>query len=170
MNPEPSLQSSATEEFRTPRGESNRISQTKDGGDGRRYIASLLFVCLIGVVAGVLTAGLVSVLTVLLNSPVSFTSAVINESAANPPACTTKDCSVLAQWLRVKLDHNVDPCHDFYEFVCDDYKGEHIISKASDKGRTLNSSCYRMMAATWRLIKRKEKNISQISEYSAPRK
>ncbi|XP_054930325.1 neprilysin-1-like [Dermacentor andersoni] len=44
-------------------------------------------------------------------------------------ACTSNDCKVLAQWLRVKVDHNVDPCDDFYHFVCDDYKDANALQK-----------------------------------------
>ncbi|XP_065300079.1 neprilysin-1-like isoform X2 [Dermacentor albipictus] len=50
-------------------------------------------------------------------------------STAKHFACTTNDCKVLEQWLRVKMDHTVDPCRDFYQFVCDDYKGPYLTYK-----------------------------------------
>ncbi|XP_075539842.1 endothelin-converting enzyme-like 1 [Dermacentor variabilis] len=43
-------------------GESNRSSQKEDRVDGRRFVVSLLFLCLIGVVPGALASGLVTVL------------------------------------------------------------------------------------------------------------
>ncbi|XP_075539873.1 uncharacterized protein LOC142574735 [Dermacentor variabilis] len=37
--------------------------------------------------------------------------------------CTTFDCRYAAQWLRSKLDYSVDPCKDFYKFVCGSFRG-----------------------------------------------
>ncbi|KAH7960608.1 hypothetical protein HPB49_021507 [Dermacentor silvarum] len=53
------------------------------------------------------------------------------KSTADPLACTTNDCKYLAQWLRVKIDRKVDPCHDFYKFVCDDYKDYNSLNKVT---------------------------------------
>nr|XP_054930317.1 neprilysin-21-like [Dermacentor andersoni] len=123
MNSEPSSQSSTTA------GESNRSSQKEDRVHGRRFVVSLLFLCLIGVVPGALASGLV---TVLFSPSKSAVSPPTKNSTAKPLACTTSDCNDLAQWLRVKIDQNVDPCHDFYQFVCDDYKGEFSLIKVAE--------------------------------------
>ncbi|XP_065300081.1 neprilysin-1-like isoform X4 [Dermacentor albipictus] len=120
MSSEPSSQSS------TKAGESNGSSQKEDRDDGWRFVASLLLLCLIGVLPGALACGLV---TALLSPSESDVSATTNDSTAKHFACTTNDCKVLEQWLRVKMDHTVDPCRDFYQFVCDDYKGPYLTYK-----------------------------------------
>ncbi|XP_049520757.1 uncharacterized protein LOC119444926 [Dermacentor silvarum] len=122
MNSEPSSQTP------TKSGESDASSQNEDRVDGRRFMASLLSLCLIGVVAGALTAGLLTAL--LFYSPSSVFPST-NDSTADPLACTTNDCKYLAQWLRVKIDRKVDPCHDFYKFVCDDYKDYNSLNKVT---------------------------------------
>ncbi|XP_070389915.1 endothelin-converting enzyme 1-like isoform X2 [Dermacentor albipictus] len=96
-------------------------------------MASLLFLCLIGVVPGALASGLVTALLIASRSTVSApengVSPPTNGSTANPLVCNTNDCKLLAQWLRVKVDQTVDPCDDFYQFVCDDYKRLDLLSK-----------------------------------------
>ncbi|XP_070389916.1 neprilysin-2-like isoform X3 [Dermacentor albipictus] len=127
MNSEPASQSAATA------GDSNKSSQKEDPDDDRRYMASLLFLCLIGVVPGALASGLVTALLIASRSTVSApengVSPPTNGSTANPLVCNTNDCKLLAQWLRVKVDQTVDPCDDFYQFVCDDYKRLDLLSK-----------------------------------------
>ncbi|XP_054930825.1 endothelin-converting enzyme 1-like isoform X4 [Dermacentor andersoni] len=92
-------------------------------------MTSVLFLCLIGVVEGAITAALITALLYLWPSSVSPPT---NESTPKPLMCTTDDCKVLAQWLRVKLDQKFDPCDDFYQFVCDDYQGIDTVSKITD--------------------------------------
>ncbi|XP_065300112.1 uncharacterized protein [Dermacentor albipictus] len=120
--------------------ESNGSSQKEDRVDGRRYMASLLFLCLIGVVPGALASGLATAL--FISSPSSVSPAT-NDSAAKPLPCTTNDCNHLAQWLRVKIDQKVDPCHDFYEFVCDDYKRETSLRKLTQEIARIGKSVVR---------------------------
>ncbi|KAL1421511.1 hypothetical protein MTO96_023074 [Rhipicephalus appendiculatus] len=60
------------------------------------------------------------------SAPVSTTSVpgtVSPPAGANDSVCTTERCHFLAQWLRQKLDPNVDPCEDFYRYVCGAYQG-----------------------------------------------
>ncbi|KAL1466193.1 hypothetical protein MTO96_026822 [Rhipicephalus appendiculatus] len=60
-----------------------------------------------------------------------------NASATTPPDghhiptplrpsydCSTCPCRSLAQRIREKLDYNVDPCQDFYKFVCNSFRGK----------------------------------------------
>ncbi|KAL1447460.1 hypothetical protein MTO96_044283, partial [Rhipicephalus appendiculatus] len=37
--------------------------------------------------------------------------------------CSTCPCRSLAQRIREKVDYNVDPCQDFYKFVCNSFRG-----------------------------------------------
>ncbi|KAL1421099.1 hypothetical protein MTO96_023453 [Rhipicephalus appendiculatus] len=56
--------------------------------------------------------------------PVSTTpvpGTVSTPAGVNDSVCTTERCHFLAQWLRQKLDFNVDPCEDFYRYVCSAY-------------------------------------------------
>lgn len=38
-------------------------------------------------------------------------------------ACTGPLCRFLAEWLRHSIDYTVDPCKDFYKYVCASFKG-----------------------------------------------
>ncbi|XP_070389922.1 membrane metallo-endopeptidase-like 1 isoform X8 [Dermacentor albipictus] len=115
--------------IRPPQGQPNGSSLKKDCDDDRRYMTCALFLCLIGVVDGAMTGALVTALLYLWPSSISPPT---NESTAKPLMCTTNDCKVLAQWLRVKLDQKFDPCDDFYQFVCDDYQGTITTSKITE--------------------------------------
>ncbi|KAL1476174.1 hypothetical protein MTO96_018751 [Rhipicephalus appendiculatus] len=37
--------------------------------------------------------------------------------------CTSLSCRSLGQWIRAKLDYSVDPCKDFYAYVCNTFRG-----------------------------------------------
>ncbi|KAL1486929.1 hypothetical protein MTO96_031155 [Rhipicephalus appendiculatus] len=40
--------------------------------------------------------------------------------------CTGQLCRSLAVWLRYSLDHTVDPCKDFYKYVCAYFRGDDV--------------------------------------------
>ncbi|KAL3225780.1 hypothetical protein MRX96_049109 [Rhipicephalus microplus] len=46
-----------------------------------------------------------------------------NDGGSGKPECTGIICRVLASRLRKKLDYSVDPCKDFYKFVCNTFRG-----------------------------------------------
>ncbi|XP_065289057.1 endothelin-converting enzyme homolog isoform X2 [Dermacentor albipictus] len=48
------------------------------------------------------------------------------------PTCSTVLCHFLAQWLRSKLDDTIDPCQDFYRYVCRTFDGRDQISDTGD--------------------------------------
>ncbi|XP_054930332.1 uncharacterized protein [Dermacentor andersoni] len=133
MQPRNLCKRSDTQVFRPAQGESSKSSQKEDRDDDRRYMVSLLFLCLIGVVPGALASGLVTALLIAsqptVPAPKNGVSPPTNGSTANPLVCNTNDCKLLAQWLRVKVDQTVDPCDDFYQFVCDDYKRLPLLTK-----------------------------------------
>ncbi|CAL8086029.1 unnamed protein product [Orchesella dallaii] len=45
-------------------------------------------------------------------------SAFTTPSNMNPYVCTTNECRNAAKWMTQTMDTNVDPCENFYEFVC----------------------------------------------------
>ncbi|KAH7956284.1 hypothetical protein HPB52_007878 [Rhipicephalus sanguineus] len=48
------------------------------------------------------------------------------------PVCTTSDCHFVSQWLRAKLDFTVDPCQDFYRYVCGSFRGYNQLFDTED--------------------------------------
>ncbi|KAL1467500.1 hypothetical protein MTO96_026020, partial [Rhipicephalus appendiculatus] len=40
--------------------------------------------------------------------------------------CTGSLCRFLAEWLRYSIDYTVDPCKDFYKYVCASFKGHNM--------------------------------------------
>ncbi|KAL3253462.1 hypothetical protein MRX96_054594 [Rhipicephalus microplus] len=40
--------------------------------------------------------------------------------------------SALAQRIREKLDYSVDPCNDFYKFVCNSFRGKNEFENVKD--------------------------------------
>ncbi|KAL3221727.1 hypothetical protein MRX96_050201, partial [Rhipicephalus microplus] len=50
-------------------------------------------------------------------------------------ACGGCRCRSLGQWIRAKLDHSVDPCQDFYAFVCNTFRGNDEFTQTQDSIR-----------------------------------
>ncbi|KAL3206112.1 hypothetical protein MRX96_040387, partial [Rhipicephalus microplus] len=48
------------------------------------------------------------------------------------PVCTTTQCHIESQWLRAKLDSTVDPCQDFYRYVCGSFRGTNQYIETED--------------------------------------
>ncbi|KAL1474177.1 hypothetical protein MTO96_038173, partial [Rhipicephalus appendiculatus] len=48
---------------------------------------------------------------------------VVPPSRSGKNECTDPPCRLLAQQIRSKIDYNVDPCRDFYNYVCNTYRG-----------------------------------------------
>lgn len=46
--------------------------------------------------------------------------------------CSSCACRSLAQQIREKLDYNVDPCNDFYKFVCNSFRGRSEFENVKD--------------------------------------
>ncbi|KAL3204310.1 hypothetical protein MRX96_041263, partial [Rhipicephalus microplus] len=42
----------------------------------------------------------------------------------NPRVCSTPICRIAAQWLRARINPSVDPCQDFYGYVCSKFRGQ----------------------------------------------
>ncbi|KAH6933942.1 hypothetical protein HPB50_019134 [Hyalomma asiaticum] len=109
--------------------DSSGISKKDDHRNESRNLALMLLFCLMGVVPGTVASALLTVL--MHRSGSSDHSPTANRSVSRTtasstqlimPACATDDCEHLADWLRLKVDQNMDPCDDFYRFVCDDYE------------------------------------------------
>ncbi|KAL1421108.1 hypothetical protein MTO96_023460 [Rhipicephalus appendiculatus] len=49
--------------------------------------------------------------------------------------CSTCPCRSLAQRIREKVDYNVDPCQDFYKFVCNSFRGHSEFENVKDSIR-----------------------------------
>ncbi|CAL8086026.1 unnamed protein product [Orchesella dallaii] len=47
-----------------------------------------------------------------------ITTHFTNPSNKNPYMCTSPDCKKAAKWMIETMDKKVDPCENFYEFVC----------------------------------------------------
>ncbi|KAH7957177.1 hypothetical protein HPB52_015878 [Rhipicephalus sanguineus] len=41
-------------------------------------------------------------------------------------------CRFLAEWLRYSIDYTVDPCKDFYKYVCASFRGTDVFKHTSD--------------------------------------
>ncbi|KAL3252521.1 hypothetical protein MRX96_054883 [Rhipicephalus microplus] len=46
--------------------------------------------------------------------------------------CSTCGCRTLGQQIREKLDYSVDPCNDFYKFVCNSFRGHSEFDNAQE--------------------------------------
>ncbi|XP_070389083.1 uncharacterized protein [Dermacentor albipictus] len=66
------------------------------------------------------------------------------------PVCSAIDCHFVAQWLRSKLDSNVDPCQDFYRYVC----GTFSLYNEFANVRKEKVQCLSVKAFTWWTIRR----------------
>ncbi|KAK8786219.1 hypothetical protein V5799_007416, partial [Amblyomma americanum] len=44
----------------------------------------------------------------------------------NPGPCSTNDCRIQSDYLQLQLSFAADPCQDFYEFVCGNYRGHRL--------------------------------------------
>ncbi|KAL3224583.1 hypothetical protein MRX96_049475, partial [Rhipicephalus microplus] len=53
--------------------------------------------------------------------------------------CSSCACRSLAQQIRGKLDYNVDPCNDFYKFVCNSFRGRSEFENTEYLVKWLNS-------------------------------
>ncbi|KAL1442735.1 hypothetical protein MTO96_007753 [Rhipicephalus appendiculatus] len=49
--------------------------------------------------------------------------------------CSTCPCRSLAQQIREKLDYSIDPCNDFYKFVCNTFRGKNEFIHARESIR-----------------------------------
>ncbi|KAL1415636.1 hypothetical protein MTO96_029123 [Rhipicephalus appendiculatus] len=49
--------------------------------------------------------------------------------------CSTCSCRSLGQWIRDKLDYSIDPCKDFYKFVCNTFRGQNEFVHIQDSVR-----------------------------------
>ncbi|XP_065289049.1 neprilysin-1-like [Dermacentor albipictus] len=49
------------------------------------------------------------------------------------PVCNTTNCSIIAQTLQSKLDNSVDPCQDFYRYVCGTFNENNQVAQLSLK-------------------------------------
>ncbi|XP_075539870.1 uncharacterized protein LOC142574732 [Dermacentor variabilis] len=75
--------------------------------------------------APVSTTKTVRMLTVppVVGTPTAVPTTVSPSGGASDNVCTTDECHFMAQWLRLKLDAEADPCEDFYRFVCGTFQG-----------------------------------------------
>ncbi|XP_077497886.1 neprilysin-1-like [Amblyomma americanum] len=44
----------------------------------------------------------------------------------NPGPCSANDCRIQSDYLQLQLSFAADPCQDFYEFVCGNYRGHRL--------------------------------------------
>ena len=54
-----------------------------------------------------------------------------NKNNTTPKTCTSKACLKAANLILNNIDTNVDPCEDFYEFSCGQFKKRRIPSDAT---------------------------------------
>nr|XP_037279780.1 neprilysin-3-like [Rhipicephalus microplus] len=55
------------------------------------------------------------------------TPSALTEKPSPLEPCTTTDCRSLADYLRRQVDANHDPCVDFYEYACGNYRGGSVL-------------------------------------------
>ncbi|KAL3240832.1 hypothetical protein MRX96_047906 [Rhipicephalus microplus] len=53
--------------------------------------------------------------------------------------CSSCPCRALAQRLREKLDFSIDPCQDFYKFVCNSFRGHNESENVSKTTANLST-------------------------------
>lgn len=57
----------------------------------------------------------------------------VNSQNSDEDVCFTEECIRTAETFRNNMDYSMDPCYDFYEFACGNYK-YHTQMKFGDKG------------------------------------
>ncbi|KAL3252959.1 hypothetical protein MRX96_054723 [Rhipicephalus microplus] len=57
---------------------------------------------------------------------------VVPTSRSGKNICTGPLCRFLAEWLRHSIDYTVDPCDDFYKYVCASFRGQTMFRHTSD--------------------------------------
>nr|XP_034190777.1 endothelin-converting enzyme homolog [Osmia lignaria] len=74
---------------------------------------------------GIIASGTCNILNHHLNSRWSFGAnkeSITEESKIERSLCTTKQCQELAKLLMEGMKKNINPCDDFYEYVCGNWK------------------------------------------------
>ncbi|KAL3229355.1 hypothetical protein MRX96_023663 [Rhipicephalus microplus] len=61
------------------------------------------------------------------------TPSALTERPSPPEPCTTTDCRSLADYLRRQVDANRDPCVDFYEYACGNYRGGSVLLEMGER-------------------------------------
>ncbi|KAL1460327.1 hypothetical protein MTO96_027563 [Rhipicephalus appendiculatus] len=80
------------------------------------------------------------------DQPATGTAAAVptQTEVSQGPVCATTECHFVSQWLRAKLDSTVDPCQDFYRYVCGTFRGyNQLIDTQLDIEANIVASIYK---------------------------
>ena len=64
-----------------------------------------------------------------------FRRGLAYHSSLEPTVCQSSSCESMGRTLKASLNESVDPCDDFYEFVCGGWIDDHVIP---DKSQEIN--------------------------------
>ena len=64
-----------------------------------------------------------------------FQRGLAYHSSLEPTVCQSSSCESMGRTLKASLNESVDPCDDFYEFVCGGWIDDHVIP---DKSQEIN--------------------------------
>ncbi|XP_037518140.1 membrane metallo-endopeptidase-like 1 [Rhipicephalus sanguineus] len=86
----------------------------------RRRVVRLTFAC--SLVLGLIASGVVAAVLAYNGSLPGYHKFSIR-------TCHSSDCLYVAEMIRSAVNASVDPCHDFYEYVCGSYAEAHTVDR-----------------------------------------